>query len=358
MGLRFKKSVKLSKGLKLNVSKSGLSVSAGIKGARISANSKGRITGTVGLPGTGLSYSKSLNTNSKHSVSNIQADSGEDINNDSNSYQSNDENNNNGFKIRFLSKDNILFYATEKVVEFTVNYGTKKAQFHSWKTEDITRVEIIGNKMVFGTETIPYGVLFFDKESESKVKRFQSIIESKDIGVDKTKRVPYPNFKKKQSCLVGCFTVFAVLIAVGIIISVLFPSKPNNEIEYTLKIAKQSTSISECLLKISELLSKPEMTNEWKSSVTTELAILELNIQEAKDTEVPERFKSVHTEYLKGLDAYQFLVENLPKAIDNLNVDLIKKCGDKMSEGNNHIKKAVEEMEKVKKEVEKELKNK
>ena len=114
-------------------------------------NSKGKVTGIVGLPGTGLSYSKSLNANSKHSVSNIQADSRADINNDSNSYQINDENNNNGFKIRFLSKDNILFYATEKVVEFTVNYGTKKAQFHSWKTEDITRVEIIGNKMVFGT---------------------------------------------------------------------------------------------------------------------------------------------------------------------------------------------------------------
>jgi len=358
MGLRFKKSVKLGKGFKLNVSKSGLSVSAGVKGARISANSKGRVTGTVGLPGTGLSYSSTLNSKSKvkANYSNIQSDN-TDSSNLSNNINDNSSNNN-GFKIRFLSKDNILFYATEKTVEFTVNYGTKKAQFHSWKTEDITRVEIIGNKMVFGTETIPYGVLFFDKESESKVKRFQSIIESKDIGVDKTKRVPYPNFKKKQSCLVGCFTVFAVLIAVGIIISVLSPSKPNNEIEYTLKIAKQSTSISECLLKISELLSKPEMTSEWKSSVTTELAILELNIQEAKDTEVPERFKSVHTEYLKGLDAYQFLVENLPKAIDNLNVDLIKKCGDKMSEGNNHIKKAVEEMEKVKKEVEKELKNK
>ena len=74
MGLRFKKSVKLGKGLKLNVSKSGLSVSAGVKGARVSMNSKGKVKGTVGLPGTGLSYSSTLNSKSKAKAnySNIQ----------------------------------------------------------------------------------------------------------------------------------------------------------------------------------------------------------------------------------------------------------------------------------------------
>lgn len=349
MGLRFKKSIKLGKGVKLNIGKSGLSVSAGVKGARVSMNSKGKVTGTVGLPGTGLSYSKSLNTNSKHSVSNIQVDSGADINNNSNSYQSNDENNNNGFKIRFLSKDNILFYATEKTVEFTVNYGTKKAQFHTWKTENITRVEIVGNKMTFGTETIPYGVLFFDKESESKVKRFQSIIESKDIGVDKTKRVPYPNFKKKQSCSVGCLAVIFALIGLWVLITSLPRNENSQDIVYTTKIVQQSTKISECLINISELLTNIDYSSKWKLDVANELVKLDGYIQDAKDTVVPEKFKEVHKEYLKGLDGYKYLVDNLPKSIDNLDTDLIKKCGDKMSEGNNHIKKAVEEMEKVKK---------
>lgn len=62
MGLRFRKSVKICKGVSLNFSKSGVGVSLGTNGCRYSINSSGRSTATVGLPGTGLSYSKSFNT--------------------------------------------------------------------------------------------------------------------------------------------------------------------------------------------------------------------------------------------------------------------------------------------------------
>lgn len=57
MGLNFRKSFKVAPGIKLNVSKKGISsVSAGVKGARVSVGKKGTRT-TVGVPGTGLSYS-------------------------------------------------------------------------------------------------------------------------------------------------------------------------------------------------------------------------------------------------------------------------------------------------------------
>lgn len=59
MGLRFRKSVKIAPGVRLNIGKKSVGISAGVKGARVSVNSKGRKTTTVGLPGTGLSYSKS-----------------------------------------------------------------------------------------------------------------------------------------------------------------------------------------------------------------------------------------------------------------------------------------------------------
>lgn len=65
MAIRFKKSVKIMPGVKLNVSKSGIGVSAGVKGARISVNSKGRVTRTTGIPGTGISSVTTTNLNSK-----------------------------------------------------------------------------------------------------------------------------------------------------------------------------------------------------------------------------------------------------------------------------------------------------
>ena len=65
MGLRFRKSIKIADGLKLNLSKSGVSLSAGKKGARYTVSSSGRRTATVGIPGTGISYSKTFGTKKK-----------------------------------------------------------------------------------------------------------------------------------------------------------------------------------------------------------------------------------------------------------------------------------------------------
>lgn len=58
MGLKFRKSIKIAPGIRMNISKSGIGFSAGVKGARISVNSKGRVTKTVSIPGTGISYSE------------------------------------------------------------------------------------------------------------------------------------------------------------------------------------------------------------------------------------------------------------------------------------------------------------
>ena len=61
MGLNFRKSISLGKGLKLNLSKSGPSVSFGKSGFRQSVNLKGQARTTVGIPGTGVYYTKTSN---------------------------------------------------------------------------------------------------------------------------------------------------------------------------------------------------------------------------------------------------------------------------------------------------------
>lgn len=62
MGLRFRKSIKLTDHLKLNVGNKSSSISAGVKGAHYTVSTSGRRTATVGIPGTGLSYSKTFGT--------------------------------------------------------------------------------------------------------------------------------------------------------------------------------------------------------------------------------------------------------------------------------------------------------
>ena len=54
--LRARRSVKLGPGLKMNVTKRGMSMTVGTRGAHYTASTTGRRTSTVGIPGSGISY--------------------------------------------------------------------------------------------------------------------------------------------------------------------------------------------------------------------------------------------------------------------------------------------------------------
>jgi hypothetical protein len=56
---RFRKTIPLGRFFRINVSKSGASLSAGRPGATINVR-KDRVDGTVGIPGSGLSYKERL----------------------------------------------------------------------------------------------------------------------------------------------------------------------------------------------------------------------------------------------------------------------------------------------------------
>jgi tetratricopeptide (TPR) repeat protein len=56
MGFRARKSFRIAKGVRLNVSKSGVGISAGPRGMRYSVHSSGRRTTSVGVPGSGVGW--------------------------------------------------------------------------------------------------------------------------------------------------------------------------------------------------------------------------------------------------------------------------------------------------------------
>ncbi len=61
MGLNFRKSITILPGVRLNLSKSGVSASFGKKGIRQSISTTGRARTTIGIPGTGVYYTKQTN---------------------------------------------------------------------------------------------------------------------------------------------------------------------------------------------------------------------------------------------------------------------------------------------------------
>ena len=73
MGLRFRKSVSLFPGVRLNFGKTGMSVSAGVPGFRKTIHTSGKVTTSVGIPGTGIYYVDTKNPNSQRKRSNSRS---------------------------------------------------------------------------------------------------------------------------------------------------------------------------------------------------------------------------------------------------------------------------------------------
>lgn len=61
MGWRFRRSVSIGKGVRINFNKNSVSISGGGRGLRYTVNSKGQATRTIGIPGTGLYYTEQTN---------------------------------------------------------------------------------------------------------------------------------------------------------------------------------------------------------------------------------------------------------------------------------------------------------
>lgn len=66
MPLRFRRSIKIGPGVRLNLNKKSIGITAGRKGIRYTVNSSGRATRTVGLPGTGLWATSSSKIGGSH----------------------------------------------------------------------------------------------------------------------------------------------------------------------------------------------------------------------------------------------------------------------------------------------------
>lgn len=65
MGFKFRKSIKIAPGIKLNFSKKSTGITFGGKGVKYTINSKGKRTKSFGIPGTGLYYTTTNDGNKK-----------------------------------------------------------------------------------------------------------------------------------------------------------------------------------------------------------------------------------------------------------------------------------------------------
>lgn len=74
MGLRYRKSIKLGGGFRINISKSGIGYSWGVPGYRITHTANRRRRTTASIPGTGISYVSETSTQAARSPRTVSAE--------------------------------------------------------------------------------------------------------------------------------------------------------------------------------------------------------------------------------------------------------------------------------------------
>jgi hypothetical protein len=83
----------------------------------------------------------------------------------------------------------------------------------------------------------------------------------------------------------------------------------------------------------------------WVMEMVTAIVGMDQEIDVWNEIEdVPEEYKETHDLLLKAGDEFKYVTENYPKAIDNMDLDLMTECLMHMSNGNVYLGEATEKM--------------
>jgi len=117
---------------------------------------------------------------------------------------------------------------------------------------------------------------------------------------------------------------------------------------YEEVIQNQNREWSEVFEQLEMLLQEPEfLDDDWKVRVATQLNIMQLLIDEARQLDSPMKYGGVHDLFMEGIDELDWVANTLPEAINNKDLALLQECLDKSKSGKSYLEKALTLMDEV-----------
>lgn len=180
MGLRFRRSVKICKGVRVNFSKSGPSLTLGTRGAKYTIGSNGRRTATIGIPGTGISYTETTR-NSKKSTT---AKKYNNATNNTTRVGINVEMDDNG-EIMFLNENHEIITDASLIRKIK-----NSAEFKSMKSKiDDARQKLFDEKILAQQQ---------EMDEFTNLHKHANIVHSSDYYLNKLEKLNLKTYKKKE----------------------------------------------------------------------------------------------------------------------------------------------------------------
>ena len=112
------------------------------------------------------------------------------------------------------------------------------------------------------------------------------------------------------------------------------PVKKAVESEYTKAMSVAMQNVSDALGGMTEeskkMADNPALILDqgWIMDMALALTMLDASITQVRDIEQPTdpKLKEAHELVLNAMDHYEYVVDNYPSAIDNMDADAIRKC--------------------------------
>ncbi|SDE59158.1 Protein of unknown function [Priestia aryabhattai B8W22] len=157
--------------------------------------------------------------------------------------------------------------------------------------------------------------------------------------------------------LKAVFVLGTIFISFIVIMSAMFSGSDDtkasettavSDTSYRTEIASQSAQMTDIFTTLSTQMSNYSNTTEWK--VDTAVAIQELRdlVDQANNMQdVPAEYKEVHEKYMQAMEQYEIVADELPTAIDNLDVNQMNELTTNMSQGNAYLTEATLELNNV-----------
>jgi len=146
--------------------------------------------------------------------------------------------------------------------------------------------------------------------------------------------------RKKTGIILASILIILVIALVAICSpeQTELPPMTDEEQNYISALQDNSAAVGDAFEELSALMSNPQIgVDEWTLKVATQLTIIRLAYDEAKELNPPTSLSHIHSRYLQAMNKYNDATYLMASGIDNLDSTLLDEASNKMEEGAQYI---------------------
>ncbi len=113
----------------------------------------------------------------------------------------------------------------------------------------------------------------------------------------------------------------------------------NPEFLYVNELEHQTDQWATLFSNFYNVIQKSSNTDKWREDILVELVSMKLLVEEAKSITPPENMKNIHNQFIEAIDHFDYMIENIPSALDNNDKELTEKCMYELTIGAEELQK-------------------